>query len=364
MPPNGYLSVTGIASAQQYLVATYSSICQLIPLPEASIEGRTIRGLKIAGGEGGDRRGVLLIAGIHARELINPDLLVWFALKLCQAYTANSGLTFGARTYDASSIQLLVNELDLFLLPLANPDGRAFVQLPKGYAMWRKNRNPNPGMPCMGVDLNRNFDFLWSSGIGTSPDSCSDIFKGLGAFSEPEILNVRHFLDTYPNIGYFADVHSYSELILYPWGDDDNQTIDPAMNFQNPTYDGLRGTPGDSLYREYIPQSDLDWYVSTGNRVRDAIAAVRGHTYTVQQAVGLYPTTGTSEDYVYTRHFVDSSKGKVRGFVIETGTEFQPPYSEALRVIEEVSAGLVEFCLACQRTVEETLRGGAASAAR
>ncbi len=303
MPPTGYLSVTGIASVLQHLASTYSSICQLIPLPEASIEEQTIRALKLAGGEGGARRGVLLLAGVHARELINPDLLVWFALRLCQAYTANSGLTFGARTYEAETIQLLVNGLDLFFLPLVNPDGRAFVQSPTGYAMWRKNRNPNPGMPCMGVDLNRNFDFLWSSGIGTSPNSCSDIFKGHGAFSEPETRNVRYLLDTYPNIGYFADVHSYSELLLYPWGDDDNQTIDPTMNFQNPAYDGQRGTPGDSLYREYIPQSDLDWYVSTGNRVRDAIAAVRGRTYTVQQGVGLYPTTGTSEDYVYTRHW-------------------------------------------------------------
>jgi hypothetical protein len=80
--------------------------------------------------------------------------------------------------------------------------------------------------------------------------------------------------------------------------------------------------------------------------VQAAIAAVRGTTYTVKPSVGLYPTSATSDDHSFSRHFVDASKGKVRGFTLETGTTFQPPYSEAQEIIAEVSAGLVEFCLA------------------
>ena len=48
------------------------------------------------------------------------------------------------------------------------------------------------------------------------------------------------------NIACVIDVHSYSEDILYPWGDDDNQTDDQDMNFKNPGYDGQRGSPGDT----------------------------------------------------------------------------------------------------------------------
>ncbi|WP_416669828.1 M14 family metallopeptidase [Egbenema bharatensis] len=379
--PIGYLSVKGISDALQYLRSTYPAICYSTAALNASIEGRAINAIRIAGGQRSDRRGILLIAGVHARELINPDLLIRFALRLCYAYTHNKDLIFklpegSGKTYSASLVKALVENLDLFILPLVNPDGRAWVQDPAGDFMWRKNRRVNPGSSCKGVDINRNFDFLWSSGIGTSSNPCSDIYKGSAPFSEPETQNVRRLLDTYPNIGYFVDIHSASELILYPWGDDDNQTTDPNMNFRNPAYNGKRGNPGvdppNKQYREYIPKADLDWFIATGNRMRDAIATVRGRTYTVQQSVGLYPTTATTDDYAYSRHFVDATKRKVRGVTLETermtsslsewGYGFQPPYAEALKVMEEVSAALMEYCIA-SLCATETITSGIARGA-
>ncbi len=97
----------------------------------------------------------------------------------------------------------------------------------------------------------------------------------------------------------------------------------------NAAYDGLRGNVGDSLYREYMPAADRDWFVDTGNKVRDAIAAVNGNGYTVEQAVYLYPTSGTSKDYAYSRHFVDAAKRRVYAYTLETGTEFQPAFPGA-----------------------------------
>jgi carboxypeptidase T len=356
-PPTGYLTATGIEACLQFLASTYPSICKLFIMPEKSIEGRTIRAIKIGKGSGAKRHAVLFIGGVHAREVVNPDLLVSLALKLCRAYIGGTGLTFGGKVFNAPTIKLIVEAMDIYVLPLVNPDGRVFVQSPSGDAMWRKNRNPNPGLPCKGVDINRNYDFLFSSGIMTSSSSCSDVFKGSAAFSEPETRNVRHMLDRFPQICCMADVHSYSQLILYPWGDDNNQTTDPAMNFQNPVFDGLRGTSGDTAYKEFIPEADLDFFVATGNRMRDAIAEVAGTVYTVEQAVLLYPTSGTSKDYSYSRHFVDATKRKVSAYTVETGTQFQPTYATALNVIREVSAGLVRFCLSCLCVVEETLAG-------
>jgi hypothetical protein len=84
--------------------------------------------------------------------------------------------------------------------------------------------------------------------------------------------------------------------------------------------------------------------------MRDAIKTVRGRTYTVEQSVGLYPTAGTSDDYAFSRHIIDSSKAKVYSYTIEWGspsnpTPFHPPYSEMLIIIREITLALLEFCL-------------------
>src|SRR6476659_669164 len=163
----GYLSSRGVETALRHLVTKYKSITELVTLPERSHEHRVSHAVRIASGKG-TRPGVIFIGGVHARELINPDLLVTFGLNLSQAYTNGTGLNFGPKSYDSATIKNIVDTLDVFLFPLVNPDGRAFVQSPVGDGMWRKNRNPNSGLPCKGVDINRNYEFLWPSGIGTS----------------------------------------------------------------------------------------------------------------------------------------------------------------------------------------------------
>ena len=112
-------------------------------------------------------------------------------------------------------------------------------------------------------------------------------------------------------------------------------------------------------HTEYMPPAEQSWYATTARKVRDAIAAVRGRAYTVEQEILLYPTTATSVDYVYARRFVNPAKHRVYAITIETGREFQPAAAEALQITSEVSAGLTEFCLASLCAVEETMAGTA-----
>jgi murein tripeptide amidase MpaA len=339
----GYLTAEGLDDAVHHLAATYP-FCEPITLPERSVEGRAIHAVRI--GKGHAARGIFLLAGIHAREIVNPDLLVYFGLRLCRAYEDGSPLAFGPCSYPAHEVQRLVEGLHVYLLPLANPDGRIWVQRPGGDRWWRKNRRPNPDDPdCPGVDVNRNYDFLWSSGIGSSGRACSNVFKGPSAFSEPETRNVRHLVETAADIHLFVDLHSCSETIFYPWGDAHDQSEDASMSFANPAYEGERGKPHGRAYHEYIPEHDLSFYVATDERVRDAIASVRGTKYKVEQSVGMYPTSGCSDDYTYSR-FRAGTLRKVMAFTVETAKKFQPHYDEAEQVIREVSAGLVEYCRA------------------
>ena len=116
----------------------------------------------------------------------------------------------------------------------------------------------------------------------------------------------------------FVDVHSYSELILWPWGHAPSQTTDPSKRFTTlPT--GTCAPIGVPGYQEYIPPRDLQRFQTVGGRIRDAIKAVRGRTYANQAGISLYPTTGTWSDYTYSRHIANSRLGKTYGFTFETG---------------------------------------------
>lgn len=346
-----YLDVAGIDTCINWLESTFPALVDVLPMPEKSVKNRTIRGIRLRAGSATNRRGVLIVGGVHARELVNPELVLTLAVKLCDAYTGGTGITLGGKSFSKLQVRLIMETLDTFLIPCTNPDGRHHVQKPGGDAMWRKNRANLPGSSCKGVDLNRNLDFLWHELLGATSDvPCSDVFHGPSAFSEPETRNVMSVLDAHPHIRCFADVHSYSELILYPWGDDDTQSSDTTQNFLNAAWDGLRGTAGG--YAEYMPSADVTRHHNTGEAIRDSIAAVRGHVYTVQPSVDLYPTTGTHMDYAFSRHRADSALRKVYAFTFETGTCFQPEQAEKLEVIKEGTAGLLQLLVGCICAIE------------
>lgn len=354
-----YLNVveveSGLASAVQ---PPYAGIAQLIVLPNLTWEGRTAHALKLAAGSAMGRPGILLLGGVHAREWGSPDILLFFIEQLEEAYVGASGITLGAKTFTAAQIASVVNGLDLYVFPQVNPDGRNRSLTTD--AFWRKNLRPAPASApaCPGVDLNRNYDFLWNfpsyfspaSAVRSSTDPCDETYIGPTAGSEPETANVVWLMDSHPNIRALLDLHSFSEDILYLWGDDDDQSTDPNMTFTNVAYNLQRGVANDTTYREFLASCDQSAVVALATRMHDGIAAVRGKNYTVEQALKLYPTSGTGHDYSFARHVVDRAKSKAYGYTIEWGTEFQPTYAEMQNIISDITAGLIEFCLAFVET--------------
>ena len=338
-----YRTVTQLDSVTAQLASSAPTICTRLLMPETSVEGRAVYALRLRAGDGAERPGVLLLGGTHARELMNPDLLVELAVDLVASFQSGTDITLGGRTWPAAEIRRMLESVDLYVLPCSNPDGRNYVMTVDD--MWRKNRRDNPGTSCDGVDLNRNTDILWGVTEGqTSCSPCTDIYCGPSVFSEPENRNVKHLLDTYP-IDCFADVHSYSELVIYPWGHAVNQTTDPAENFTTLPTGTCRplNRPG---YREYLPSSELQRFESVSALVAKEIAAVRGSQYTPEPGMTLYPTTGTHSDYAYARHIADPALHKTDGYTIETGPwvgnardSFHPADPEPIK--REVESGLL-----------------------
>jgi len=346
-----YMNVVEVESAMAALSVAFPGTCQLITLPNPTHEGRTSHAIRLGLGPLDNRPAMLFIGGQHAREWGSCEICINAATDLLEAYDTNAGLVYGGQSFTASQVRAILERSQIFTFACVNPDGRNHSQTTS--PMWRKNRNP-----VNAVDLNRNYDFLWDFATAFSPASpvvvsdvpSSDTYHGTAPASEPEVRNVVWLLDTYPQIRWLIDIHSFSRLLYHNWGDDQNQITNPPMNFRNTAYDGQRGVSGDAAYREYIRPGDQAAEVCLVERMRDALQAVRGQTYSVGQAFALYPTSGTATDYPYSRHWVDAAKTKTLGFLIEWGTEFQPTWAEMENIILDVSSALVAFALAAPCT--------------
>ena len=368
----GYLNVDEIERAMELGEQNHGDYLQRIALPYKTWENRSCHAVRIGKGRSAKRVGICFIGGVHGREWGGPDILVYFAMRLLRAYRDRQAIRLGRKSFTRAQVRRVVEGIDLIVLPQVNPDGRHFSMA--RHPMWRKNRRPAPagrGHKSIGVDINRNFPILWrfdrhfAAGTVGSTHKPGDYetYVGPRAGSEPETKNVIWLLNRFPQIRYFIDLHSYGETLLHSWGSDQNQSTDPDMCFQNKAYDGKRGLIHDDVYREYIPARDEQVALHLGRKLAAAIRQVRGREYRVQQSVGLYPTAGSTDDYAYSRHFVDPSKPKIIAYTMEWGrtrvsTPFHPPYPEMRKVMREVTAGLLEFCL------EATKRGRASSVSR
>jgi murein tripeptide amidase MpaA len=316
-------------------------LVELVALPNLTWEGRLSHAVHLRTGDPGNKPSVVFTSGVHAGEFGGPDACIYFLYRLLKAYNNNAALGVGNYTVNARNVQSLLNSLDIYVLPCVNPDGRKYIF--SSLEWWRKNRNPNVGMGAMGVDINRNYDFLWSSGIGSSLFPQDDTYRGPAPFSEPETRNVQWFLKD-SEADYYMDIHGPSGSVVYIWGDAVSQSTNPTMNFQNPAWDGRR----DRNYGEYLSAADSVYIQQVGGRIATAVNAVRDGGYESEPSYNdLYPTSATSDDYAFSRHLVDPTESKTYAYTFEYGgNDFFPAYPDMMPVIDETNAAMLEFCAA------------------
>ncbi|XP_008152232.2 carboxypeptidase A5 isoform X1 [Eptesicus fuscus] len=175
-----------------------------------SFENRSILVLKFSTG-GSERQAVWIDTGIHSREWITHATGIWTAKQIVSEYGKDCTLTH------------LLNTMDIFLEIVSNPDGFAFTHSMN--RLWRKNRSNQPGISCIGVDLNRN----WRSGFGengSNDNPCSETYHGPYPHSEPEVSAIVNFITAHGNIKALISIHSYSQMLMYPYG----HSLEPVSN--------------------------------------------------------------------------------------------------------------------------------------
>jgi carboxypeptidase T len=234
----------------------------------------------------GPKPKLFIMSSIHAREYTPAELNTRFAEYLVNNYNVDADVT------------ALLDYNEVHLLLQANPDGRKWAE--QGY-YWRKNTNQNycgATSTSRGADLNRNYPFYWNSCAPadgcSSGNQCDLTYRGLSAASEPETQAVVAYIRSqYPDLrgpdlsaaapittsGVFMDLHSYSQLVLWPWGftsaNAPNNTALQTLGRKFAYFDG----------------------------------------YTPEQSVGLYPTDGTTDDFAY-------GELGVPAYTIEMGVDF------------------------------------------
>lgn len=188
--------------------------------------------------------GVLFMGNHHAREHLSLEVPLMLATYLLENRAD-------------PKIAALLDTRDIWLVPMVNPDGVEYDVSTGTYKWWRKNRRNNQD-GTFGVDLNRNYGYQWGTG-GSTDETDSDIYMGKKPFSEPETQAIKDFIDTRLNLKVALSFHTYSELILYPWGhtyNDVSNTKDHAV------FKTMAETM--SKWNGYKPQQASDLYIASG----------------------------------------------------------------------------------------------------
>lgn len=239
-----------------------------------TIEGREIWCLRINSSAKGEtpssKPGAFFMGNLHAREHLTAEVTLLLAVWLME------------HRNDAD-VKKYISTLDIYIAPMANPDGAEFDIKTGSYQYYRKNMAKNAG-GSRGVDLNRNFDSWWcESGASTYPSA--DTYCGPRAFSEPESQHIKRFFESRRNLKTHISFHSYASEILYPWG---GQEADVPSEQDKRAFIKIATEMG--KLTNYAPIKSSDMYVATGDSADWAYAATGALSFTFElEGRGFYP---------------------------------------------------------------------------
>ncbi|MFI9816455.1 M14 family metallopeptidase [Saccharothrix variisporea] len=265
--PSGYTGYHNFQEMVTELNQTVTDHPNLVRLSTIgkSYQGRELWTLKISDNPGVDEAEpeVLFTCNMHAREHLTVEMCLRIIKQYTDGYATNP------------TIKNLVDTREIWIVPMVNPDGVEYDIATGSFRSWRKNRQPNS--TSTGTDPNRNFGYQWGCCGGSSSSGSSETYRGPSAFSAPEVARIRDFVNGrvvggVQQIKTHIDFHTYSELILWPYGYTYNDTA-----------------PG-------LDSTQASAFSTLGRRM----AALNG--YTPQQSSDLYITDGTINDWLWGVH--------------------------------------------------------------
>ncbi|MFJ9552944.1 M14 family metallopeptidase [Nocardiopsis sp. NPDC101807] len=262
-PDPGYTGYAELVGVIDEVVAAHPDIAARSVIGR-SHEGRDLLAVKISDNVDvdEDQPEVLFVHAQHAREHLTVEMAVHLMRMLTDGYGSDPRITD------------LVDGREIWILPNVNPDGSEYDMAGSTWRNWRKNRQPNEGSSSPGTDLNRNWAYEWGCCGGSSGNPGSATYRGPAPESAPEVRVVADFVrgrvvGGEQQITAAVDFHTYSELILWPFGH---------------TYDDVA---------DGMTQEEYDTHAALGEHMAEA------NGYTPQQSSDLYVTDGSINDWLW-----------------------------------------------------------------
>lgn len=246
-----------------------------------------------------DEPQVLYTGMHHAREPIGMQHLLFYMYYILEHYN------------DDPEMKQLIDNTEMYFVPIVNVDGYQYNinTEPNGGGMWRKNRHNNGG-GSYGVDLNRNYGFFWGyDDEGSSPYPSDETYRGTTGFSEPETQIMKEFCESH-NFKIALNYHSYSGLLLYPWG----YTPDIC--------------PDDNVFFEYSRRMTADNQFIYG-----------------PGSTTIYPSNGGSDDWMYGEQ---TTKEKILSYTPEVGNDGDGFWPQSSRIIPLCQENMLQSLLAAK----------------
>ncbi|MEC3979560.1 M14 family metallopeptidase [Amycolatopsis sp. H20-H5] len=246
----GYHTYAETTTELQKAVSNFPSLAKLTSVGK-SYEGRNLNLLKISDNVATDENEpeVLFTCNQHAREHLTTEM----CLRIVQRFTSSYATD--------PAIKKLVDSTEIYVLPNVNPDGSEYDISGGRYHSWRKNRQ-GPG-----TDTNRNWGYKWGCCGGSSGSTGSETYRGPSAFSAPETKAVSDYVDSrriggVQQIKAHIDFHTYSELVLWPFGYTYNDTAPGMTAAEAKTFSDLGKKM--AATNGYTPEQSSDLYITDG----------------------------------------------------------------------------------------------------
>ena len=302
-----YRSTSQVFSDLVSYATSYPTITRLDTIG-TTYEGRPIMVLRITDNPDVDEGepGVLITGLHHAREWPTVEITMFAIDTLLRGYGSDPDITS------------FVNNLDIYVIPLVNPDGY-YYSYDLGNTDWRKNRHYFPEFGTYGVDDNRNYGGADNGDprgqnctptAGTTNNPSDEVYCGPGPFSESETDAIRQFVESHPNLVAAVNYHTYTGAVLYPWG-------------------YTTASAPDATYLYALADSMASQMVTENN-----------NPYTAVQAPDIgYTATADSDDWEY-GHSIYVSGYPMVAFTVEACEQFRPPESELDQIVRENWKGL------------------------